>query len=177
MKTKTFRGLPRILKVNEVNPTELNLSVLFSNGENRRLDFKHILDNEWKITSKDPEFLLYNPKVFGHVELSNGTLTWNSIVFFLTDEHGEKQAVPFDVGADILFELSTLDEERTHSIGRLFKQWRIEANLTQEEVARRSGTSRTYITKIENGSQDIELDTLYRIVEGGLNKTLVLSVL
>jgi transcriptional regulator with XRE-family HTH domain len=65
---------------------------------------------------------------------------------------------------------------RHHSIGEMFRKWRLEAKLTQDEVAIKSGTSRTYITKLENGTQDIELDTLYRIVEGGLNKKLVLSV-
>jgi DNA-binding XRE family transcriptional regulator len=165
------------LKINEVILGDLLISVLFSNGENRKLDFKHILSKDWKVTKKDREYKLNTPEVFTSVELIHGTLAWKAIPFMLTDEFGAERNVPFDVGADVLYDLSIPDESRSHAIGKMFKQWRVEAKLTQEEVARRSGTSRTYITKIENGSQDIELDTLYRIVEGGLNKTLVLSVM
>jgi DNA-binding XRE family transcriptional regulator len=164
------------LKINEVISNDLLISVLFSNGENRKLDFKQILCDEWKVTERDPEFKLKIPEVFASVELIHGTLAWSAIQFILTDESGHQRSVPFDVGADILFDLSIPDEGRSHAIGKLFKQWRVEAKLTQEEVAKRSGTSRTYITKIENGTQDIELDTLFRIVEGGLNKQLIISV-
>jgi len=76
----------------------------------------------------------------------------------------------------VLYELSLADEKRSHSIGELFRKWRLEAKLTQDEVAEKSGTTRTYITRLENGKQDVELNTLYRVVEGGLGKHLKLSL-
>ena len=82
---KSFRGLPRILKINEVDSKNLRLSVLFSNGENRILDFKNILNNEWKVESNEPEFLLLQAKEFKKVQLINNTLTWNNIPVFITD--------------------------------------------------------------------------------------------
>lgn len=176
MSKRTFRGLPKILKINEVDFKNLRLSVLFSNGENRILDFNSILNDNWHVVPSDPEYLLLDPKAFKKVKLNNNTLMWENVVLKMTGEDGQLKATAFDVGADVLYALSVLDEKRNHSIGELFRKWRMDAKLTQDEVALKSGTSRTYITKLENGSQDIELDTLYRIVEGGLNKKLVISV-
>lgn len=176
MSKRSFRGLPKILKINEVDYKNLRLSVLFSNGDNRILDFNRILNEDWQVEPSDPEYILLNPKEFKKVKLANNTLAWDNVVLYMTGEDGKLEPTAFDVGADVLYSLSVLDQERTHSIGELFRKWRMEAKLTQDEVAVKSGTSRTYITKLENGTQDIELDTLYRIVEGGLNKELVLSV-
>lgn len=176
MNKRSFRGLPKILKINEVDFKNLRLSVLFSNGENRILDFNSIFNKNWQVEPSDPEYKLLDPKEFKKVKLVNNILTWENIELFLTGEDGELKATAFDVGADVLYALSFQDEMRHHSIGEMFRKWRLEAKLTQDEVAIKSGTSRTYITKLENGTQDIELDTLFRIVEGGLNKKLVLSV-
>lgn len=176
MSKRSFRGLPKILKINDVDYKNLRLSVLFSNGDNRILDFNRILNQDWQVEPSDPEYILLDPKEFKKVKLSNNTLAWDNVVLYMTGEDGSLEPTAFDVGADVLYSLSVLDQERTHSIGELFRKWRMEAKLTQDEVAVKSGTSRTYITKLENGTQDIELDTLYRIVEGGLNKELVLSV-
>lgn len=174
--SRSFRGIPRILKINEVDARHLRLSVLFSNGENRILDFKSILQDEWNVDPSEPEYILLEAKEFSKVKIENNTLSWDNVAVYITGEDGEKIATSFDVGADVLYGLSVPDKERSHSIGELFKRWRLEAKLTQDEVAIKSGTSRTYITKLENGTQDIELNTLFRIVEGGLGKSLKLSV-
>ena len=44
------------------------------------------------------------------------------------------------------------------------------------ELALMSGTSRTYISRIENDKSDIEIGTLRKIIETGLGKTLDLSI-
>lgn len=176
MSNRSFRGIPKILKINEVDGNSLCLSVLFSNSEHRILDFNKILRDEWQVESSEPEYILFEPKEFKKVKLVNNTLSWDNVIKQMTDENGNLIETPFDVGADVLYKLSIIDEKRNHSIGKLIRKWRIEAKLTQEEVAVKSGTSRTYITKLENGMQDIELDTLYKIVEAGLNKRLRLNV-
>jgi HTH-type transcriptional regulator/antitoxin HipB len=45
-----------------------------------------------------------------------------------------------------------------------------EANMTQEELAEKVGTKKSYISRLENGKCDIQLSTLYRIFEFGLGK-------
>jgi transcriptional regulator with XRE-family HTH domain len=46
----------------------------------------------------------------------------------------------------------------------------------QDKVAELSGTSRTYITKLENDGSDVEIKTLKKLVEAGLNKHLSISI-
>ena len=55
-------------------------------------------------------------------------------------------------------------------VGELIKAERKKRNMTQTELAERSGTKRTYISRIENGRSDILLNTLHKIIETGLGK-------
>ncbi|MEC5158104.1 helix-turn-helix transcriptional regulator [Chryseobacterium sp. MP_3.2] len=55
-------------------------------------------------------------------------------------------------------------------ISEMLKEARKEANMTQEQLADKIGTKKSYISKIENGKCDIQLSTLYRIFELGLGK-------
>lgn len=50
-----------------------------------------------------------------------------------------------------------------------------EANMTQEQLAEKVGTKKSYITRLENGKCDIQLSTLYRIFEFGLGKRVNLT--
>lgn len=45
-------------------------------------------------------------------------------------------------------------------IGLLLKQARIEAGLTQEEIAKKLHTKKSAISRIENHAEDIKLSTL-----------------
>ena len=51
-------------------------------------------------------------------------------------------------------------------IGEIIKDMRREAGLTQEELAAKAGTKKSYISRIENGKSDIMLNTLFRICNG-----------
>jgi transcriptional regulator with XRE-family HTH domain len=42
---------------------------------------------------------------------------------------------------------------------------RKEQGLTQEELAKKCGTSKTYISRIENNASDIRLSTLMKIIQ------------
>ena len=61
-------------------------------------------------------------------------------------------------------------------IGELLKDERAKTNLTQAEMAEKTGTKKSYISRIENGHADIQLSTLYRLVEQGLNRKLELAI-
>ncbi|WP_323755955.1 helix-turn-helix transcriptional regulator [Roseivirga sp.] len=62
-------------------------------------------------------------------------------------------------------------------VSEMLKSARKEANLTQEQLAERSGTKKSYISKIENGKGNIQLSTLIRIFEQGLNRRIGLTFL
>jgi len=55
-------------------------------------------------------------------------------------------------------------------VGEMLKEARREAKLTQAELAERSGTKKSYISKIENAKGNIQLSTLIRIFDKGLNR-------
>ena len=61
-------------------------------------------------------------------------------------------------------------------ISETLKAARREANLTQEQLADKVGTKKSYISRLENGRCDIQLSTLYRIFEQGLGKRVSLLI-
>ena len=61
-------------------------------------------------------------------------------------------------------------------IGVLIQEARKQQNLTQEELAQKCGTTKNYISRIENNASDIRLSTLMRIIREGLGGQLKLSV-
>ena len=86
--------------------------------------------------------------------------------------------IPYDLDPIFLYEESTADPERNRKyfIGQKLKEARKAAGLTQEELAIRSGTTKNYISRIENNKSDIELSTLIKIIEIGLGKKFKINI-
>jgi DNA-binding XRE family transcriptional regulator len=61
-------------------------------------------------------------------------------------------------------------------IGVLIQEARKKQHLTQEQLAERVGTTKNYISRIENNASDIRLSTLMRIIGEGLGGHLKLSL-
>jgi len=53
-------------------------------------------------------------------------------------------------------------------LGAMLQELRKEQGLTQEQLAEKCGTTKTYISRIENNVSDIRLSTLMRIIREGL---------
>lgn len=68
------------------------------------------------------------------------------------------------------------EEFEAFKIGVLIQEARKKKHLTQEELALKVGTTKNYISRIENNASDIRLSTLMRIVREGLDGHLKLSV-
>ncbi|RPD44806.1 helix-turn-helix domain-containing protein [Paracnuella aquatica] len=64
----------------------------------------------------------------------------------------------------------------TFKLGALLHEARLEKGLTQEELAEKVGTTKSYISKIENDVKEVRLSTLQRIVEVGLGGRVKLSI-
>ncbi|MEZ4773377.1 MAG: helix-turn-helix transcriptional regulator [Bacteroidia bacterium] len=86
---------------------------------------------------------------------------------FIDEQYGEKGTAKRDK-----FEQGY----ENFKIGFLIQQARREKGLTQEELARRCGTNKGYISKIENNLKEVRLSTLQRIVEVGLGGQLELLI-
>jgi ribosome-binding protein aMBF1 (putative translation factor) len=61
-------------------------------------------------------------------------------------------------------------------LGVMLKEARLQAKITQEELARKTGTKRSYISRIERGKSDIQISTYKRLVEIGLGRQLSISI-
>jgi HTH-type transcriptional regulator / antitoxin HipB len=66
---------------------------------------------------------------------------------------------------------------KSFMIGELLKEVRLKAHMSQDDLAKKSGTKKSYISRVENGKIDIQLSTLYRIFENGLGRQINLTVL
>lgn len=60
-------------------------------------------------------------------------------------------------------------------VSEMLKAARKEANMTQEQLANKANTKKSYISKLENGKGNIQLSTLIRIFEQGLNRRIGLT--
>ena len=79
-------------------------------------------------------------------------------------ERGTESRESFEAEADAFCLAECLKEQR-----RL-------AGLTQEQLAEKIGTKKSYISKIENGRSDVQLSTLFRIF-AGLGKRVSVTML
>ena len=68
------------------------------------------------------------------------------------------------------------EEFETFKIGILIQEARKKQHLTQQQLAEKVGTTKNYISRIENNASDIRLSTLMRIIRKGLGGSLKLSL-
>jgi DNA-binding XRE family transcriptional regulator len=67
-------------------------------------------------------------------------------------------------------------EFEAFKLGVMLQEMRRKRKMTQEQLAKKCGTTKAYISRIENDASDIRLSTLMRIIQEGLGGHLKLSV-
>lgn len=67
-------------------------------------------------------------------------------------------------------------EFEAFKLGVLIQEARKQKHLTQEELALKVGTTKNYISRVENDASDIRLSTLMRIITEGLGGHLKLTL-
>ena len=60
--------------------------------------------------------------------------------------------------------------------GLIIQEARKFKNMTQEDLAEKAGTTKSYISRIENNGSDIRLSTLNKIINAGLGGKLKLTI-
>ena len=173
---KGLRSIPRILKINHIDG--YIVSFLFNNGESRIVDFEYFIK---EVLKKQPGKLGYelleDEELFKNMKIIGTTIGWEEIGLEDIDDFGNTFIEPYDLDPIMLFENSELDLERSIVVGMKIKEARKAAGMTQEELAQKSGTSKHYISRLENNKSDIELLTLKKIVEAGLGKHLKIQII
>ena len=61
-------------------------------------------------------------------------------------------------------------------LGALIQDTRLKMGMTQEQLAEKVGTTKSYISKIENNIKEARISTLQRIVELGFGGQLEFSI-
>ena len=61
-------------------------------------------------------------------------------------------------------------------VGKNIKKYREIKGLTQEQLADKIGTKKSYISRVENGHADIQVSTLLKIFQG-LGRRVCLTIL
>lgn len=88
------------------------------------------------------------------------------------DQHIEKQ-----YGNRGTAKRDTFEEGfEAYKLGIMLQEMRKNQGLTQEQLAQKCGTTKNYISRIENNASDIRLSTLMRIIREGLGGHLKLNV-
>lgn len=94
----------------------------------------------------------------------NKIASWDSHLDKKYGERGSVSRTDFEV------------KSRAFVVGEVLKEERAKAHLTQAQLAEKTGTKKSYISRIENGHADIQLSTLYRLIEQGFNLKLEFSI-
>ena len=97
-------------------------------------------------------------------KLSNNLTSWDD---HLNEKYG-KPGTPTREKYEQEFE--------AFKLGVMLQEIRKQQKLTQEQLAKKCGTTKTYISRIENDASDIRLSTLMRIIQEGLGGHLKLTV-
>jgi HTH-type transcriptional regulator / antitoxin HipB len=85
----------------------------------------------------------------------------------ITDKYGEKGSPERD-----RYDSNSL----AFRLGVMLKEARKESQITQEQLAERTGTKKSYISRIERGKSDIQISTYHKLIETGLGKQLNISI-
>ena len=160
--------LPRIAKILAIEP--FKITALWTTSEIRDIDFMPLF-SQWKQENDSRLFPLFDFDVFRQAAVSPAhTLHWPNLAIQVKLAKRTIEG-PLDLDPDELYRQSTLIQKTERlAVGDLLRKARQEAGLSQVEVATKSGTSRNYISRIENGKSDIQLETLNKIVQLGMGK-------
>lgn len=88
------------------------------------------------------------------------------------DEHLDDKYGKIGTERRVDFEIKA----KVFAIKEILREAKNEACNTQELLTINTGTRKSFISKIENGYSDIQLSTLYRLVEIGFGKRIYLTI-
>lgn len=170
-----MKSLARINKILKVESFKIQL--LWNNSEVREIDFT-LFFQKWEKEGNSDLLRLKDFDAFKQMHLSEQrTLEWTNLPIEITFK-GQIQSYPLELDPDVLYENSVLIKKIERiSIGSMLRKARLDAGLSQEEVASNAGTTRHYISRIENEQSEIQFDTFQKIIELGLGRKIKLEII
>lgn len=172
---KGFKSIPRIISVEVLN--DFRLSLLFNNGHYRLVDLTTLFNDVFKMKH---DFFAYpiikDAVIFDQVAIDGHSISWPNVKRKRKNFSGEEVEIAFGLDPAVLYANSVPDQNKSLKIGAMVRRERKKAGLTQEQLAEKIGTNKQYISRLENDKSDVELNTLRKVVEGGLGKKLGISI-
>jgi DNA-binding XRE family transcriptional regulator len=158
---------PKPIKIVKAVPFEI--TSLWNTGE-LRLNKFDVVSEQWdQNTALAP---LLEPDIFVNVKVIDGAFAWDSPGIMID---GKSYVRDLDPGRCYKESILLKSFDPVNETAQFLKKERLNAKLTQAELAQRTGYSPKYISKIERGATDIQIGTLYYILEVGLGKYLKLT--
>ena len=169
-----MKPLPKIARIIEVKPFKITL--LWNTSEIRVLDFAPLFE-QWEAEGDSKMAALRDWETFKQITVSeNRTLCWPNVPVSFTFK-GETRTSPLELDTLELYRQSTLVKKTEPvNVGVMLREAREAAGLSQADVALKSGTTRNYISRIENDKSDIQLETLQKIVELGIGGEIIVQI-
>lgn len=169
-----MKPLPKVVRIIGIEPFKITL--LWSTSEIRMSDFAPLME-QWEAEGDTQMATLQDWETFRHVTISeNRTLCWPNVPVSFTFK-GETRSNPLELDALELYRRSALIRKtEAVNVGAMLREAREAAGLSQADVALKSGTTRNYISRIENDRSDIQLETLQKIVELGIGGEIVVQI-
>lgn len=165
----------RILKIHSVTYPEITF--ISNAGEYRDLNVKKhfkkagIKKGDWGYEIVDDKAL------FSRVTLVDNALAWQDVVREIELSDGTNFRTFFHLDPILSIKNSeiNLDLNSLKSLRKKLKSLRKRLQLTQEELGKRIGSNKQYISRVENSDTDLELKTLRKIFELGFDEKLFIS--
>lgn len=153
--------MPEIVEIIVVEP--YRIITWWSNGEIRQNDYT-VEYNDWR-NSQNPLYRqLAEWDNFRTVVVNDGVLSWPAVrVVFDMGEGSRSEPLEFDPLTTYQQSSLLINTVIENNIGHALTNARHQAKLSQGELARRIGTTKQYISKVERGLVQPQTDTLQRI--------------
>lgn len=152
------------------------ISFVSRNGEFRKIN---IMSYFKKIDLEEGDFgheIIKSKDLFESVALEDNALAWKKVTKSFSLPSGTKIETFFHLDPLMTIKNSEIVSNSSFQLGRKVRYLRKQQNITQDELAKRIGTTKNYISKVENSKTDIEFKTLQKIFEVGLNKRVYVGV-
>jgi len=165
----------KILKITNIQFPEI--SFISNNGEFRKIDIKQLFR---KLNFKLGDFgyeVIESETTFKKAEIIDNAIGWKEVSQTLNFDNNSLELF-FHLDPIVTIENSIIDIDRTKIInyGKSIKEFRkYVLKLSQEELGEKIGSDKQYISKVENYKTDIELKTLRKIYEVGLDRNMFIA--
>lgn len=153
--------MPEIVEIIAVEP--YRIIARWSNGEIRQNDYT-VDCSVWR-SSQNPLYRqLAEWTNFQTVVANDGVLSWPAVRVVFDMGDGEKSE-PFEFDPITTYQQSSLlvNTLPVNNVGHALANARHQAKLSQDDLARRIGSTKQYISKVERGLVQPQADTLQRI--------------